>query len=145
MGVEAHVADGARIVGEWSLDTNYQSVNMAANSWYDIASVAFAAQKDHDYLIEVTATGFMYGNATDRVKYAVYVDATQIVEHDLYWNSSTWDALISVPVSLAGVYHCTADLTRHVLFRHWKLAAHNDWLLDEGHHRMTVLDLGVQS
>ena len=148
MTIEAHVGEGLRVVGEWTHQgTGGGAVNMPANSWHDIGSVAFRALKDHYYLIDVTATGFMYGNTPERVKYKVSVDGPNVVvaEQQAGFNSGQWSALIAIPIMLTSIYRCNADIDATAVFRHHKQSASADWVLDDGFHRMTVYDLGVGS
>ena len=144
MSVEAHVAPGVEIMGSWRSNSHAGPFGAAANSWHDVHSIPFKARKGHAYLIDVTATGFMYGATSKKVSYNITVDGTVIVEQALGYLTGGWEAYMDAHICLTGIHRATADADATAAFRWWTEAANTDWHLDDAQHTMQVLDLGPQ-
>lgn len=142
MSIETTVGHFARLVGEWVLHDQFVGVPTGPDTV--VHSIAIPVVKGHRYLVEVTASGLMNTTAAvTEAKYAICVGGNDwVCSQNARAVRGAYDGLLNFPVHLSAVWTAPSDqpsVTFDFRFLH---TGYQDWILDTGHHRMFVLDLG---
>lgn len=137
-GATGSAASGGKVVGEWKSTSN---VGGFAGQDYHIGMASFPAEPGKKYLILISVNGFL--NGQHGRKYRLFVGGHLIAEQEIKAHRGGSNMLLSMSVVMNAVHTVGSSSHPNALLTCLTEAGDTDWILDNGYHSITVLELGA--